>query len=129
MDNRLYNIETRPGEQRRQNLPLLARALVSLFRKQAVVKTGRTKNVGYVRIEAAGFHVQVLESDWAKIMPYIRDETFNQVIVKSQIDSVWIDPIAAHESSIIDHTDRQYYLRVLQILQGLFPVAYPTSNL
>jgi len=129
VDNRLFNITTRPGLLRTQDLPLVARALVSLFRKQAVVKTGRTKNLGYVRIEAHDFQVQILAEDWAKIMPYIQDETFNQVVVKSQIDPVVINPLVAHDSSIIDGVDRQYYLRVLQILQGLFPVAYPTSPL
>ncbi len=127
MDNRLFNIETRPGHLRQQDLPLVARALVAAFRQQAVVKTGRTKNVGYVRIEMSDCHVQILAADWAKILPYIQNDTFNQVIVKSQIDSVFLDPVTAHASPLIDRTDRQYYLRVLGILQGLFPEAYPTS--
>lgn len=75
------------------------------------------------------FHVQVLAEDWAKILPYIQDESFNQVIVKSQIDSVWIDPNTMHAPPLIDRTDRQYYLRILEVLQGLFPTAYPTSAL
>lgn len=127
MDNRLYKIETRPGRLRQQDLPLVARALISVFRRQAEVKVGFTKNVKWVRLEAKDFHVQILGEDWAKILPYIQDDSFNQLVVKSQIDSVYIDPNTAHASAIIDHTDRQYYLRVLQTLQGLFPEAYPTS--
>lgn len=127
MDNRLFKIETRPGLQRRQDLPLLARALVAVFRKQGQAKIGITKNVRYVRLETPEFHVQVLASDWAKIMPYVEDQSFDQVIVKSQLDSVWIDPLASHSPPLIDRTDRQYYLRVLEVLQGLFPTAYPTS--
>jgi hypothetical protein len=129
VDNRLFKIETRPGLQRRQDLPLLARALVAVFRKQGQAKTGFVKNVGYVRLETPEFHVQVLASDWAKILPYIQSDVFNQVVVKSQIDSVWIDPLASLAPPIIDRTDRQYYLRVLEVLQGLFPTAYPTSTL
>lgn len=129
VDNRLFKIETRPGFQLRQDLPLLARALVAVFRKKGQAKIGITKNVGFVRLETPEFHVQILASDWAKIMPYLQDDTFNQAIVKSQIDSVWIDPLTAHDTPLIDRTDRQYYLRVLGILQGLFPTAYPTSSL
>jgi len=129
VDNRLFNIETRPGLQRRQDLPLLAQALVAVFRKRGQAKIGRTKNIGWVRLETPTYHVQVLAEDWAKILPYIQDESFNQVIVKSQLDSVWIDPNTAHAPPLIDRTDRQYYLRVLAVLQGLFPTAYPTSTL
>jgi hypothetical protein len=129
VDNRLFKIETRPGPQLRQDLPILARALVAVFRKKGQAKIGRTKNLGWVRLETPEFHVQVLASDWAKILPYIEDETFNQAIVKSQIDSVWIDPLTSHAPPLIDRTDRQYYLRVLGILQQLFPTAYPTSDL
>jgi hypothetical protein len=127
VDNRLFKIETRPGHQRRQDLPLLARALVAVFRKQGQAKIGITKNVKFVRLETPEFHVQVLASDWAKIMPYIQDEGFNQVVVKSQIDSVWIDPLTSHATPINDRTDRQYYLRILAVLQELFPTAYPTA--
>jgi hypothetical protein len=129
VDNRLFHVETRVGLLRQQDLPLVARALISVYRKQAVVKTGRTKNLSYVRIEAHDFHVQILAEDWAKIMPYIQDEIFNQVMVPAQVDPVVINPLVAHDSSIIDNVDRQYYLRVLYVLQGLFPEAYPTSPL
>jgi hypothetical protein len=129
LDNRLFKIETRPGPQLQQDLPLLARALVAVFRKKGHAKVGRTKNIDWVRLETSEYHVQVLASDWAKILPFIKDETFNQAIVKSQIDSVWIDPLTSHAPPLIDRTDRQYYLRVLGILQGLFPTGYPTSSL
>ncbi len=128
VDNRLFKIETRPGYQRRQDLPLLARALVAVFRKKGQAKIGITKNVRFVRLELPEYHVQILASDWAKIMPFIQNDEFNQAVVKSQIDSVWIDPLTSHDSPLIDRTDRQYYLRVLAILQGLFPTAYPTSS-
>ncbi len=128
MDNRLFQITSRPSRLRRQDLPLVARALVSLYRRQAKVETGFVRNIGYVLITASDFKVQILASDWAKILPRIQDESFNQVVTKSQVDSVYIDPLASHASSIIDHTDREYYLRVLYTLQALFSEAYPTSN-
>lgn len=127
VDNRLFKIETRPGYQRQQDLPLLARALVAVFRKRGQAKIGIKKNVRFVRLETPEFHVQLLASDWAKIMPYIEDESFNQVVVKSQIDSVWIDSLTAHATALVIRTDQQYYLRILTVLQGLFPTAYPTS--
>lgn len=126
MDNRLFKIPKRPGRLRQQDLPLVARALVAAMRKQAQVKTGRVENIGYVRIETSDFQVQVLASDWAKILPYLQDESFNQVVVKSQIDPVVSDPLTAHASPIIDRTDKQYYLKVLHVLQRLFPEKYPT---
>jgi len=127
VDNRLFKIETRPGHQLQQDLPLLARALVAVFKKRGQAKIGVKKNVRFVRLETPEFHVQLLASDWAKIMPYIEDESFNQVVVKSQIDSVWVDPVSAHATALISRTDQQYYLRILGILQGLFPTAFPTS--
>lgn len=129
MDNRLFNITARPGRLRRQDLPIVARALVSLFRKQATLKTGITKNVGYVRIEAVGFQVQILQEDWNKILPSLKDDFLNQVVFKTQVDPTVLYPVQEHEPSIIDRTDQQYYTRTLQLLQELFTEAYPTSQL
>jgi len=129
VDSRLFKIETRPGNLRRQDLPILARALVAVLLRQGRAKTGTSRNLQYVRLETPEGNVQVLASDWAKIMPYLQDDSFNQTVFKSQMDTVWLDPLTAHAPSIIDRTDRQYYLRVLNTLQGLFPVEYPTSSL
>lgn len=113
---------------RQQDLPYVARALVSLFRKQAQLKTGKVKGIGYIRIESPSLTVQIVAEDWAKILPYLQDDSLNQFVTKMQPDTVWGDPVAAHDGAIVDQTDRQYYLRVLGILQGLFPEAYPTSS-
>lgn len=129
MDNRLFNITSRPGRLRRQDLPLVARALVSLFRRKAQLRTGITKNVGYIRIDAPEFRVQILREDWVKILPYIKNDFLNQVVFKTQIDTVVLHPERDHEPSIIDRTDEQYYVRTLQLLQELFTEAYPTSQL
>lgn len=128
MDSRLFNIPLRPGTPRQQDLPLIARAIVALYQGQAKLKTGRVKNLGYVRIEAKDFQVQLLASDWAKVLPYIQSEDFDQVVTKAQLDSVRLDPNFVSDSSLIDHQNQQYYLKVLYTLRGLFPDRYPTSN-
>lgn len=128
MDNRLFNITSRPGRLRRQDLPLVARALVSLFRRQAQLRTGITKNVGYVRIETSEFKVQILQEDWVKILPSIKNDFLNQAVFRTQVDTPVLYPDRDRDPSIIDRTDQQYYTRTLQLLQELFPEAYPTSR-
>ena len=73
--------------------------------------------------------VQILAEDWAKIQPYIRDDSFNQVVVPSQIDPAWGNVLAMEDASTIDWTNRQYYLKILYTLMMLFPESYPTSSL
>lgn len=128
MDNRLFQISARPGRLRQQDLPYVARALVSLFRKQAEVKTGTAKEISYVRIQSPSLTVQILAEDWAKILPYLQDDTLNQVVNKMQEDTVWGNQVTAHDASTIDQVDRGYYYAVLSLLQRLFTEAYPTSS-
>lgn len=125
MDTRLFRIETRPGRLRQQDLPLVARALVGYYKGQVRVKTGITRNVRYVRLEASDFHVQLMAEDWARILPYIQNDDFNQFIVKSQPDVVYSNQYV-HSSPLIDSTDRQYYVRVLNTLTTLFVETFPT---
>jgi hypothetical protein len=122
VDNRLFQIwGLRPANLRKEDLPEVARAIVSLYRRKAQVTTGITKNVSYVLITGRGLKVQVLAEDWAKIMPFIKDGTFDQTVLRSEQDNAWIDPKTAYDISTLDQVDRQYYLRILGTLQGLFP--------
>lgn len=128
MDSRLYNIPLRPGTPRAQDLPLLARAILAVFKGQAKTKTGWTKNLGYVRIEAKDFQVQLLAQDWGKILPYIQSGDFDQVVTKAQMDALYLDTTIVNDSSLIDQQNRQYYLKILYTLQSLFPEAYPVPS-
>lgn len=99
-----------------------------MFRKQAEVKTGTAKEISYVRIQSPSLTVQILAEDWAKILPYLQDDTLNQVVNKMQEDTVWGNQVTAHDASTIDQVDRGYYYAVLSLLQRLFTEAYPTSS-
>jgi hypothetical protein len=120
MDNRLFKIVDRPVRLRQSDLPLLARGLMAVFLKKGTVKTGHVRNLSYVRLEFGGQHIQVLAEDWAKIEPYLVDDSFSQLVVKSQADVIRINPEAVIQPPLLDVVDRQYYLRVLGVLQGLF---------
>lgn len=128
MDSRLFNIPLRPGTPRTQDLPLLARAIVALFKGGAKVKTGWVKNLGYVRIETRDFQVQLLAKDWSKILPFIQDGSFEETVTKAQMDALYLDPTLVNDNSLVDRNNLQYYLKILYTLQSLFMESYPTPQ-
>lgn len=106
----MFRIETRPGRLRSQDLPLLAQALLGYYQGQVRVKHGVTRNLGYVRLESATFHVQVLAEDWTKLLTHIKNGDFNQ------------------STLILDYTDPQAYTKILRTLQTIFVEAYPVTR-
>ena len=106
MDTRLFSIGTRLGRLRTQDLPLLARAIVSYYRGQAKVTTGITRNVRYVRLNTFGSQVQVLAEDWAKILVCVQNDEFRQFFYQTD----------------------QHYNKVLSILRLIFTESYPTAS-
>jgi len=121
VDSRLFQIwGLRPTALQPQDLPEAARAIVGLYRKQAKVTLGTTKEISYVLITAPGVKAQILASDWAKIEPFIKDGSLDPLVVPSVQNTVFRDPNVAHDLTLLSPTD-PYYVRVLGILQTLFP--------
>lgn len=116
VDSRLFQIwGLRPTDVQPQDLPEVARAIVGLYRKQAKVTLGTSKEITYVLITAPGVKVQILASDWAKIEPFIKDGSLDPLVVPTPQNTR-----VAQDLTLLSPTD-PYYLRVLGILQSLFP--------
>lgn len=129
MDTRLYSIlDRRPKRLRRQDLPPVAKAIVSFIRKQSHASVGVSQNLAYVWLRGNDPGVVVLKEDWEKILPYIEDGTFSPT--QLPVPRICpLDPRVTYDDATLDWQDAYLYKRVLVVLQGLFPEEYPTSDL
>jgi hypothetical protein len=127
VDQRLFYIAgQRPERLTRRETPELARAMTAYFRRQASVTKGVLNDVLYVRIFNPGqFSVVVRWDDWVKIIPYLSDGSFDTTIVP---EPRWcfLHPNQVFDASIVDLTD-PLYNRILNTLNGIFTVEFPTS--
>lgn len=127
MDQRLFYIAgQRPERLTRRETPELARAMTAYFRRQASVTKGVLNDVPYVRVFNPGlFSVVVRWDDWVKIIPYLSDGSFDTTIIP---DPSWcyLNPNQVFDASIVDITD-PLYNRILNTLNGIFTVEFPTS--
>jgi len=107
------------------DLPVVAKAIVAFTRRHAKSAEYVRHGVGFVRLYGVGVDVNVLVSDWNKIVPYLQDGSWNPVATPV----AW--PLAAPnaEASIADTDDPDLYRRVLQTLELLFTEDFPTSRL
>lgn len=121
LDGRLINL-------RRSDVPLVAKAIVGHVRGQYQATRNFVHNTGIVRIWGSDLDVVVREEDWAKIVPYLQDGSFNPQIlptnpIHNSSSKVRMDP------ATMDQDDPEFYQRVLGVLESLFPDDYPTSDL
>jgi hypothetical protein len=84
-------------------------------------------NTSIVRIWGEGIDVVVRGEDWVLIDPYLKDGSFNTLIVP--VPPKPRNPSLKPDTATIDTDDPELYNRVLGVLQGLFPDDYPTSKL
>jgi hypothetical protein len=126
MDNGLERVQGRrlPTEILDVDLPDLARALTSLLRKQATTQPVRVGDARYVQITGRGLNSVVPEADWEKILPLIKNGTFDTQFfpVESAVRS--LDSVVRLTSSTIDRDP--LYRRVYGTLALLFTTKVPT---
>lgn len=106
----------------------MAKAIVGYERKLVTAERCYSRQVAYFRFTAKGLDCIVLATDFEKILPYIKDGTFDPI----QYPPPTIDvgsPTVHPDISTIDQWDPVFYGRVYGQLRALFPDAYPTSNL
>ena len=127
MDQRLFYIAgQRPERLTRRETPELAKAMTAYFRRQASVTKGVLNDVPYVRLFNPGqFSIVVRWDDWVKIIPYLSDGSFDTTIVPEP-SWCFLHPNQVSDASIIDLTD-PLYNRILNTLNGIFTVEFPTS--
>lgn len=129
MDNRLSQVfGKRPSRLRQSDLPNLAYALTVASRNLTPVSIWHEKAAGapVVAFSSEWFTVAVLESDWRKIEPYVRDGVFTTTAypvptVQSQTNTGPSGPDRISSDPL--------YSRILGVLTMLFPDKYPTSDL
>lgn len=92
----------------------LARLIVAVLRRRGTAGTAQRSGVEVVVLQdKEGRSLVVQKDDWAKILPFIQDGSFNS----------FLTPLA-----LLDRADSFLYQRVLLTLRGLFPEPFPTSN-
>ena len=127
MDNRLaLHKGRRISALRKEDLPGLAHALVAAIRGRAVVGRLGRNATPYVAFDGPGVRVDVLQSDWAKIQPYIQNGFLNPLETPVGPNVGYLDPRVAFDEPIQDHADRALYDRVFGLLNRLVTEAYPT---
>ena len=107
MDQRLFQIQgLRPHRLTKHDLPALAKAMVAYMRKEASLEKFFVQNVACIHFWGVGINVLVRSDDWVKIVPYLKDGTFDSIVV----------PVAKASDM---------YDRILRTLEPLFPVDDP----
>jgi hypothetical protein len=108
----------------KDDVPILARAIVACIRKLGRIDRVRFHTVEVIKLTGVGFNLYVRSEDWLKIAPYLLDGTLNPTVTTFAPPTS--QPI---DVSTIDLQDRDLYVRVYNILLGLFPHAFPTSKI
>lgn len=131
MDQRLFRVFShRPHRLTRNEVPDLAKAIVAFIRGRARVERLVVQDVACIRIFnlAAGLDVNVRGDDWVKVIPYLKDGSWDTSLFPVP------EPVVLHvntyyDPSVVDVNDRPLFERVLNVLDKLFTIEFPTSNL
>jgi len=105
----------------------VALALVAVARGRAHLGGSYVHEVPLVEIKGDNCHVLILGEDWAKIEPFIKDGSFDPLIVPNAPRTARLDP--SHDMGALELVDQPFYLYVLNTLKLLFTESYPTSKL
>jgi len=128
MDQRLKFLPGmhRPHRLTRNETPDLARAIVGFLRGQVACERGISGGVGYVWLHGdSGHNITVRYDDWVKIVPYLKDGSFDPTLVPVP-GSVVLDPLVKFDGSVVGLADQELYGRIKTVLDQLFPVEFPT---
>lgn len=119
MDQRLNHIfGHRPHRVTRAENPSLALAIVSFLKGMASCTMGRSGGVSFYRFYSeTGVDFLVREEDWVKVVPYIKDSSFDTNVFPESRNST-LHPNT--KSSVSDFIGSELYCRVLAVLNELF---------
>jgi hypothetical protein len=113
----------------RNEVPVLAKAILASVRGLATCCRGFYRDISYIWIFSNDSSVDmvVLASDWDKIVPYLKDSLFDPHIVPVP-KVVVINPSQRFDEAVLDLSDEELYNRILNVLNNLFTVEFPTSS-
>ena len=121
MDQRLFRIAGhRPQRLTNRDVPALARAIQAAIRRQANIDRHVINDVYCIRFYSPSFELLVRSEDWAKVVPFLKDGTFDPLI--SPVSQVFVsDRRSYYDVSVLDRTDPELFDRLVRILTPLFP--------
>lgn len=125
MDQRLFRIAGhRPHRLTKQDVPALARAMLAVIRRQGVLEKYAVRDVYCIRLSGPGFEVLVRSEDWAKVLPFLKDGTIDPLTLP--VSQAMVSNRAAYyDASVLDRTEPDLYMRIVRVLDPLFPVDFP----
>jgi hypothetical protein len=107
----------------------VAVALIAWSNPGSRVGVRVVKNTKFVRLSGRNFDVAILNEDWEKIAPLVKEGVFTSYLTFMGPPGVSLNPEVADDSALVETHQSQRYQHVLGILETLFPESYPTSNL
>lgn len=120
MDQRLSRVAgLRPERLTPHELPGLARAMIAYVYKQVRLTHVLIQGVTCVRFYGPSTNFLVRQDDWIKVVPYLKDGSFDNLTVSVSAPLVR-DRGAFYEESVVDIND-PLYRRILNVLTTLFP--------
>jgi hypothetical protein len=131
VDNRLYHVNgARPHRLTRNEVPALTRALMGIIRRQAFIDRHVVSDVPCIRIHnnGKGINILVRSDDWAKLLPYLKDGTLDLELLPVEQPCV-LNPNTYYDPMAGDVWDPELYARISTLLNTLFTIEFPTSNL
>lgn len=129
MDQRLFSIAgLRPQKLTREDLPALATAMVGAVRHRITIDSHVINDVPCIRFFGPGVNVLVRGDDWIKVVPYLKDNSFDVTIIPVA-QQVVLDSTTRFDPAVITVADAALYNRILTVLRTLFTATFPTSNL
>jgi hypothetical protein len=129
VDERLFRIAgVRPYPLTRHELPALAEAMLAYLRRQALVERMVVCDVPCVRFfnRSSGINVVVRSDDWAKVVPYLKDDTLDPLIFPTPVLTT-ANRQVQYAGSVLSINDHQLYARTLELLERLFTTEFPTQ--
>lgn len=123
MDHRLFRINgLRPHRLTKHDLPSLAKAMVAYMRKEASLEKHFVQNIACIHFCGVGINILVRSDDWVKVIPYLRDGTFDAIVTPVPRARMRT-PLS--EANMADVYSSDMYYRILHTLDPLFPDDFP----
>lgn len=103
---------------------------MGVIRRQASVDAHVIGEVPCIRVHngGRGINIMVRSDDWAKLVPYLKDGTLDLELLPVAEPGV-LNPNTYYDPMAGDVWDPELYARIESLLNSLFTIEFPTSNL
>lgn len=130
VDTRLFLLNgQRLSRLRKNDVPVLVRGIIAVLRKRAHFGMGYFYGVGYVKFWDGASSFLVTQEDWARVFPLVKDGSLDPLLSPVGQPVAYLDPLVSFKESVLDHADSLLFAHMVGLLEPLFPVEWPTSNI